>query len=73
LVASGFDDAAEGRWSDNLIDQVIAWGTAEEVAVRIQELFDIGADEVLIRPIGAGASPTHVIESTVRSVAAAFE
>jgi alkanesulfonate monooxygenase SsuD/methylene tetrahydromethanopterin reductase-like flavin-dependent oxidoreductase (luciferase family) len=73
LVASGFDDAAEGRWSESLIDHIIAWGTAEHVAFRIQELFDIGADEVLIRPIGAGARPTHVIERTMRSVAAAFE
>jgi hypothetical protein len=62
-----------GVWTDDLIDDVFAWGTAERVATRAQELFDIGAEEVLIRPIGAGPNATQVLDRTIRSIAAAFD
>jgi F420-dependent oxidoreductase-like protein len=70
LVRAGLDEAVEGVWTDKLVDEVIAWGSAPDVADRIRQLFDSGADEVLIRPIGAGAAPEEVIRRTVESVAA---
>lgn len=72
LMTAGFEEAANGHWTDSLIDHVFAWGTAESVASRIEELFDIGADEVLIRPIGAGAAAAQVLDRTICSIAAAF-
>ena len=70
LVRAGLDEATAGAWTDKLVDEVIAWGPAPEVAGRIQQMFEIGADEVLIRPIGAGAAPQEVIRWTIESVAA---
>lgn len=73
LVQAGFPDAAGGRWTDQLIDHVIAWGTEDHVAERIRALFAAGADEVLIRPIGAGPEPARTLERTVHAIAAAFD
>jgi F420-dependent oxidoreductase-like protein len=70
LVRAGLDEAVGGVWTDKLVDEVIAWGPAPDVASRIRQVFEIGADEVLIRPIGAGAAPDEVIRRTVGSVAA---
>jgi probable F420-dependent oxidoreductase len=70
LVRAGLDEAAGGVWTDTLIDEVIAWGPALKVAGRIRQLLETGADEVLIRPIGAGTAPEEVIRRTVESVAA---
>lgn len=72
LVLAGLDEAAGGVWTDKLVDEVIAWGPAAAVADRIAEMFAVGADEVLLRPIGAGAAPAEVIQRTVESVAAAI-
>jgi F420-dependent oxidoreductase-like protein len=72
LVNAGFEEAARGAWTDDLVDQVVAWGAAENVADRVDGLFDAGADEVLVRPMGAGAAPEEVIELTLQSIAAAF-
>ncbi|MDA8044351.1 MAG: LLM class flavin-dependent oxidoreductase [Actinomycetota bacterium] len=54
LIRAGFDEAAGGIWTDHLVDHVIAWGTPERVAERIQEMFSLGADEVLLRPLPLG-------------------
>ncbi len=68
LVKAGFDEATKGVWTDALVDRVIAWGSPERVADRIREMFHIGADEVLIRPIGAGDTREDVIHGTVRAL-----
>jgi F420-dependent oxidoreductase-like protein len=72
LVTAGFDDAARGLWTDHLIDHVIAWGSSDAVAGRISEMFDAGADEVLIRPVGAGPDPEAVVARTVADIAMRF-
>jgi F420-dependent oxidoreductase-like protein len=69
LVAAGFDQAAAGVWTDDLIDRVIAMGSPERVVERIDALFEAGADEVLIRPIGAGEAPDAVVRRTIESIA----
>jgi probable F420-dependent oxidoreductase len=72
LVRAGLDEATKGVWTDELVDRVIAWGSPENVRSRILEMFHIGADEVLIRPIGAGRAGDEVIQRTIESVAGAF-
>jgi F420-dependent oxidoreductase-like protein len=69
LVAAGFPEAAAGSWTDPLIDRVVAIGPPDHVGARIDELFEAGADEVLIRPVGAGQAPEAVIERTIRTIA----
>jgi hypothetical protein len=72
LVAAGYGDAAAGRWTDGLVDEIIAWGPADLVAARIQALFDAGADEVLVRPIGAGPEPATLTVETMNAIAGMF-
>lgn len=55
----GFTDAdfADGG-SDRLVDQLIAYGTTEEVAGRIREHLDAGADQVAVQVLtGAPEAP----------------
>ncbi len=69
LVRAGFDEAAMGVWTDRLVDQVIAWGSPDRVASRIDEMFQVGADEVLIRPLGVGESGEQAVEHTIEALA----
>ncbi|MBW8826066.1 MAG: LLM class F420-dependent oxidoreductase [Acidobacteria bacterium] len=54
LLRHGFteDDFADG-FSDRLIDSIIAWGTVDDCAKRVQAHFDAGADHVCIQVLGA--------------------
>jgi probable F420-dependent oxidoreductase len=45
------DDLADGG-SDRLVDDIVAWGDPEAIAVRVQEHLDGGADHVLLQPLG---------------------
>ena len=52
----GFSDedvAAPG--SDRLIDAVVAWGTADEVAARLAAHLEAGADQVAVQPLSPGS------------------
>jgi F420-dependent oxidoreductase-like protein len=70
LVAAGYPSAKNGEWTDDLIDDVVAWGDQHRIAERVNALFDAGAEEVLVRPFGAGPNPDEVVEETVRCVSA---
>ena len=72
LVRAGLQEASDGVWTDALVDKVIAWGSPGQVADRIGEMFRLGADEVLIRPLGAGKAAEEVVHRTITSVAAQF-
>lgn len=52
----GDDDFADGG-SDRLVDAIVAWGSVEDIARRVQAHRDGGADHVVIQPLGdvAGA------------------
>jgi probable F420-dependent oxidoreductase len=48
----GFGDADfEGGGSDRLVDALIAWGSEDAIAERVQEHRDAGADQVVIQVI----------------------
>jgi hypothetical protein len=48
----GDDDIADGG-SDRLVDAIVAWGDEEDIARRVREHLDGGADHVLLQPLGA--------------------
>jgi probable F420-dependent oxidoreductase len=50
LLRLGFSeqDIADGG-SDRLVDALIAWGSEDEIAARVQEHRDAGADQVLVQ------------------------
>ena len=66
LIESGFPEAKNGEWSDSMIDGVVIWGDEETCAQGIQELFAIGATEVLASPITAGADRAASLDRTMR-------
>jgi alkanesulfonate monooxygenase SsuD/methylene tetrahydromethanopterin reductase-like flavin-dependent oxidoreductase (luciferase family) len=69
LIAAGFPEAAEGTWSDAMIDAIVCWGDETRVAERIQDLFACGASEVLLSPIGAGEDQAASVRRTMHLVA----
>jgi len=66
LIAAGYPEAKEGKWSDAMIEGVAILGDEETAAQRIQELLDMGATEVLASPITAGADREASLDRTMK-------
>jgi F420-dependent oxidoreductase-like protein len=71
LAAAGFPEAAQGAWSDRMIDTVVLSGDESRVAERLQELFGFGATEILVSPVPAGSDRVASLERTLRLLAQA--
>lgn len=55
LLRSGFtEDDLAGDGSDRLVDAIVAWGTAEKVAARVNEHREAGADHVCMQVLNDG-------------------
>ena len=52
--AAGFPEVSEGKWSDGMIDAVVAYGGEDRVLDRFKLLVKIGATEIIASPIPAG-------------------
>jgi probable F420-dependent oxidoreductase len=62
------EDFADGG-SDRLVDALIPWGTAEQVAAGIEKHYQAGADEVAIQVLNGGDDTTFPADA-FRSLAA---
>ena len=71
LIAAGYPEAKEGKWSDAMIEGVAIFGDEETAAQKIQELLAMGATEVLASPITAGSDPGASLERTTKLLAQA--
>ena len=69
LADAGFPEAANGAWSDAMVDSIVLWGDEAKVTERINELFAWGAAEVLISPVGAGDDEAESVHRTTRLIA----
>lgn len=50
LRRSGWgDEDLNGEGSDRLVDAIVAWGSLEQIATRVQEHLDAGADHVCVQ------------------------
>jgi probable F420-dependent oxidoreductase len=56
------DDFADGG-SDRLVDAVIPWGTAEQVAAGLEKHYRAGADEVAIQVLNGGDASSFPAEA----------
>ena len=65
LIDAGFPEAAEGTWSDGMIDAVVLWGDETKVPDGLQQLFSFGATEVLASPVTAGEDRAASLERTL--------
>ena len=67
---AGYPEAKEsGKVSERIIDAVVLGGDEERVEGRLRQLFEWGADEVLVTVVTAGDDPQRSWERTVRAVA----
>jgi F420-dependent oxidoreductase-like protein len=64
--AAGFEEVAQGIWSDAMIDAVALWGDEGRVVEGIAGLFALGATEILASPVPAGDNRTASLERTLR-------
>lgn len=54
FAASGFPGSQESGWTDDMVDSVLLAGDEETVALRIREMYEWGADEVLASVVTVG-------------------
>jgi alkanesulfonate monooxygenase SsuD/methylene tetrahydromethanopterin reductase-like flavin-dependent oxidoreductase (luciferase family) len=69
FAAAGFPEAAEGTWSERMLDAVVLSGDESRVADRLHELFAFGAAEILVSPVMAGSDRKASQERTLQLVA----
>ncbi|SNS90054.1 TIGR03620 family F420-dependent LLM class oxidoreductase [Rhodococcoides kyotonense] len=55
FLRMGFTSADVDSLSDNLVDAVVAWGSVDDIARRVQEHLDAGADHVVLAPLGTSS------------------
>jgi hypothetical protein len=46
------DEDLSGDGSNRLVDDIVAWGKEADIAKRVEEHIDAGADHVLLQPLG---------------------
>lgn len=54
FAASGFPGSQESGWTDDMVDSVLLAGDEETVALRVREMYEWGADEVLASVVTVG-------------------
>jgi probable F420-dependent oxidoreductase len=57
------DDDMSAGGSDRLVDAIVAWGDAADIARRVREHLDGGADHVLLQPLGDLKAALRQLES----------
>lgn len=65
LADAGFPEALEGQWSDAMIDAVVLHGSESAVGDRLRRLLALGAAEIIVSPLGAGADSAATIQRTL--------
>ncbi|OZF49524.1 hypothetical protein CH293_16845 [Rhodococcus sp. 14-2470-1b] len=55
FLRMGFTSEDVDQLSDSLVDSVVAWGSADDIARRVDEHWQAGADHVVLAPLGASS------------------
>ncbi|MBI2871682.1 MAG: LLM class flavin-dependent oxidoreductase [Chloroflexi bacterium] len=72
LVDAGFPEVAKTKaWNDAMLEAVVLSGKEEQVTRRLKQLFDLGASEIIVSVVTAGANPAASWQRTVRLLAEA--
>jgi len=69
FAAAGFPEAEAGQWSDRMVSALAVSGSEAAVADRLRRLLAMGAAELIVSPVGAGAAPAESVERTLRLIA----
>ncbi len=70
---AGFPEAAQGTWSDAMIDAVAVYGAEEQVREKLRRLFSYGATEIIASPVLTGPNPEASWERTVAALGRASD
>jgi probable F420-dependent oxidoreductase len=62
------DEDLSGDGSDRLLDAVVAWGNESDIAKRVTEHLDGGADHVLLQPLGPLDQAVRQLEALAPAV-----
>ncbi|MDQ6671544.1 MAG: TIGR03620 family F420-dependent LLM class oxidoreductase [Chloroflexota bacterium] len=62
------DEDVSGGGSDRLVDAIVAWGDEANIARRVREHLDGGADHVLLQPLGDLDAALRQLESLAPAV-----
>ena len=63
--AAGFPEAAEETWSDAMIEGTVLRGNETEVKQRLENLFCLGATEILVSLVSAGEDRDASLDRTL--------
>ncbi len=65
FAEAGYREAFENTWSDRMIEGTIIFGTEEQVSEQIEQLFDMGASDILVSIVDAGKNSRKSYERTM--------
>ena len=63
---AGYPEAAEGYWTDHMLDASAIFGNEDQVRQKLEERFSLGLDEVITSPTPAGADWDASLKRTLR-------
>ena len=66
FIAAGFPEVSQGTWSDSMLDSVAAWGDESRVMECVEQLFSLGASEIMASPVPAGDERDASLDRTLR-------
>jgi probable F420-dependent oxidoreductase len=62
------DEDMAGGGSNRLVDAIVAWGNEDDIAKRVTEHIDAGADHVLLQPLGPLGEAVRQLEDLAPAV-----
>ena len=68
---AGFPEAAEGTWSDAMIDGTVVWGDRETVQDGLKRWLSYGFGELMAHPVLVGDDRETALRDTMEAIAAA--
>ena len=68
---AGYPEAAEGTWSDAMIDGTVVWGNAQAVQDGLHHWLANGSSELMAHPVIAGNNRESALADAMGVVAGA--
>lgn len=68
LVAAGYPEAEEGKWSDAMLDAVVLHGNEATVKEKLDAIYAQGIDEVIAMPLAVAPEKAASIDRTWRFI-----
>ncbi len=70
FAAAGFPEAADGQWSDRMLEAVVVHGDETSVKQQVAQVFAAGVTEIMAHPVPAGPDRPGSLTRTLQTMAA---